>query len=164
MCGRCLNIQVNRKEAMNTKQTHLKHLPWVVLVAVIWLQAAATLLAICNTKPTAQPDTATVADAAVVIDVLANDDDADGQALEILVTDHGCPGVATVELDLLRYDPGVRLMEDCEIKYQVRDEAGLASAPATVLIQAAPLDGLDIFNDGFETGNASAWSLCQSCG
>lgn len=149
---------------MTTKQDHIKKISFATTAAVIWLQAAASLLAICNTTPTAQPDTATVADTAVVIDVLANDDDADGQGLAILVIGKTCPGNATAEFDLLRYDPGVRLTENCEIEYRVRDETGATSASTTVLIKAAPFNGVGIFSDGFESGSTSAWSLCEACG
>ena len=126
--------------------------------------SASTVLAVCNTAPTSNPDshTAPVANVPIVIDVLANDTDPNGQALTLVVVGDNCQGTATADHDLLRFDPqGKHLPSDCLISYQVRDESGAVSALRTIQITAA---GILIFEDGFETGDMGAWSFCESCG
>ena len=134
------------------------------LTAALCFLVTSALLAICNTAPTSSPDThlEPVANIPIVIDVLANDTDPDGQALTLLVVGENCEGTATADQDLLRFDPqGKHLPSNCLISYQVRDESGAVSALRTIQITAA---GIVIFEDGFESGNSNAWSVCDSCG
>lgn len=115
--------------------------------------------AACNTAPTAADDTARAFDESIVIDVLANDVDAEGQALAVAVTAETCPGTVSVDFDLVRYTPSSPLRQGCQIHYDVTDDEGLSSS-ATVAVSMIT----EVFEDGFESDDASAWSICEpSC-
>ena len=109
----------------------------------------------CNTPPAAVDDEADFFGGPVVVDVLANDSDADGEALEVfgLTTTCGAPvredfGVVTLDLN------ASGLKSKCTIGYQVRDERG-ATAAGTVTVR----DATEIFSDGFESGDLANWSV-----
>ncbi len=128
-----------------------------VFVAVGWASSPAG--AQCNTAPTAADDVAWTYDQPVLIDVLANDSDPDGQALTVTATGSTCLGAVTVDFELLTFTPGEPVRQDCEIDYAVTDEEGL-SASATVAVTFP----VEIFADDFEAGDAAAWSACEpSC-
>jgi hypothetical protein len=109
---------------------------------------------VCNTPPTASPDQADFSGGTVVVDVLANDADVDGEALEVFGLATTCPGSATEEFGVVTLAMSViRLESDCTITYQVRDEAGF-TATSTVTVR----DATGIFSDSFESGDLSDWS------
>jgi hypothetical protein len=109
---------------------------------------------ICNTPPAASPDEADFSGGAVVVDVLANDADADGEALEVFGLSSTCPGSVTEEFGVVKLVMSVTsLASDCTITYQVRDEAGW-TATGTVTVR----DATGIFSDSFESGDLSDWS------
>jgi hypothetical protein len=115
--------------------------------------------AACNTAPAAADDAARAYSESIVIGVLANDVDSEGQALTVAVTSESCPGPVSVDFDLVTYTPSAPPILGCQIHYMVTDDEGLSgSAAVTVSIIA------EIFVDGFESGDAAAWSSCDpSC-
>ena len=125
-----------------------------LLTAATW---PLTLGADCNSPPVAVDDAVSAFNEPVLIDVLANDSDVDGQALSVTVTGGTCltAGTATVDFELVRFAPDGTLEADCTLAYTVTDEGGLA-AQATVEVTATAPAGL-IFFDGFESGDTSAW-------
>jgi Bacterial Ig domain len=130
-----------------------------VLALAAVLLAPAAIDADCNTAPTAVDDTTRAYDQSIVIDVLANDLDAGGQALTVAVTSETCPGPVSVDFGLVSYTPSTPLGQNCLIHYTVTDDEGL-SATAKVTVSMIT----EIFSDGFETGDAAAWSACDpSC-
>ena len=137
----------------------------VALTAVVALATIATapVLAQCNVSPVAQDDTAKTYSESLVIDVLANDTDADGDLLEVIVVTETCPGAVTVDdFELVHFTPSTPLTSDCTITYDARDSNG-AKNRATVTVSAVSLPP-GIFDDDFETGDASRWTSCvPSC-
>ena len=114
----------------------------------------------CNTPPEAAGELAIVRDDRfLVLDVLANDYDSDGDPLTVAVLGNACPGPVTVgEDETLLYEPdAVADTLDCVISYQVEDLVGeTASATATVTVEPfIP----EIFADGFESGDTTGWTL-----
>ena len=123
------------------------------LVAAAWIVSAE---AACNTAPTAVDDETSTYDQAILIDVLANDSDPDGQGLTVALLSESCPGSVSVDFELLTLTPSAPLSSDCTISYSVTDEGGL-SATAAVQVRAASAPA-EIFSDDFESGGVSAWS------
>ena len=111
----------------------------------------------CDLAPTANPDNAETANTTIVIDVLANDSDPLGLALSLTVLSNSCPN-ATVQVvaDSLRLVPTADLLQNCQIHYRATNEEG-ESDDATVLVRQRTR----IFSDGFESGDASAWTDCD---
>jgi len=135
------------------------HRGGLALAITAALLVPAAIDADCNTAPTAVDDTARAYDESIAIDALANDLDAEGQALALVVTSETCPGPVSVAFDLVSYTPSTQLRQDCQIHYRVTDDEGL-SATAKVTVSMIT----EIFSDDFETGNASSWSSCDpSC-
>ncbi len=125
-----------------------------------WL-LAGPLAAQCNTAPTAVADaSSTVDNQTLLIDVLANDSDADGDRLTVLVQSWTCPGEVTVgSFGVVTYEPAsVSDLLPCEIRYQAGD--GTASSEAVVTVEVIPFQP-EIFSDGFESGDTSAWDETQ---
>ena len=93
-----------------------------------------------NRYPIAQPDgAATPADAAVVIDVLANDSDPDGDALAIAAVGVPSHGSVAIAAGMLAYVPAPGYTGADSFTYTVIDgRGGSASAVVTVAIAAAP--------------------------
>jgi hypothetical protein len=115
--------------------------------------------AACNTAPAAADDAARAYSESIVIGVLANDVDSEGQTLTVAITSENCPGPVSVDFDLVTYTPSAPPILGCQIHYTVTDDEGLSdSAAVTVSIIA------EIFVDGFESGDGAAWSSCDpSC-
>lgn len=112
------------------------------------LQAGA-----CNDAPVAVADHAAALYRPVVIDVLANDSDAEGHLLTLSVASGGsCAGPRAVVGDLLRYTPAASLASTCTLRYRVTDDLD-DFAEATVTVTPA-----GIFGDGFESSDTSAWA------
>jgi VCBS repeat-containing protein len=92
-----------------------------------------------NDTPVAVVDSATTAeDSAVVIDVLANDSDADGDALSIVGTSNPANGSVTINGDgTLSYTPDPDFVGTDTFEYTVEDASG-ASSTATVTVDVDP--------------------------
>jgi hypothetical protein len=112
----------------------------------------------CNTAPTANDDEADHTGHPVVVDVLANDTDADGEALNVGVTGWSCPGTVSQSLGLVTLTPIPPEPTNCTITYRASDERG---ASDTAVIELHELFLPEIFADGFESGDAAAWSSCE---
>ena len=130
------------------------------LLLGIVLVASLPALAQCNTVPTAQPDTGITVDNEVLwIDVLGNDSDPDGQPLSVAVTSESCLGSVSVVGEFVRLTP-VPIsggdQEQCTISYEITD--GEANASSTVAVTVNRFI-VEIFSDGFESGDTSAWAL-----
>ena len=110
------------------------------------------------TNPVAAADTVDNYGSTLVVDVLANDSDADGDALAVTVTNNGCSG-ATVALSgsLLRVEPNGFPSATCSIHYRITDVTGRT---ANSQVNLVPVQ-LGIFADGFETASTARWS--QTC-
>ncbi|GAB5518512.1 MAG: hypothetical protein RhofKO_07630 [Rhodothermales bacterium] len=92
-----------------------------------------------NTPPVAANDTATTdEDTAVVIDVLANDTDADGTLAPATVSIAAAPATGTTAIDAnngqITYTPNTDFSGTDTFQYTVRDEDGAVSNAATVTI------------------------------
>jgi len=113
----------------------------------------------CNADPIAVDDEASTHHDVIVVDVLANDDEPDGEAVDVTLTGGTCQGTTTAEQGLVSFAPVPPLSADCTITYEARDASGnVATATLRVRLQTA------IFADDFEAGNALAWSECApSC-
>ena len=93
-----------------------------------------------NDVPIARDDaSSTDEDTAVTIDVLANDDDAEGGALTITAVTQPARGTATVDGQNVRYVPDTDTFGSDTFTYTVADEAG-ATATATVTVSVAPVN------------------------
>ena len=114
-----------------------------------------------NSPPFAADDPAESFGGPFAVEVLANDGDADGEALKVsLVAGAGCvttcSGTTAVIADVVRFEPSSNLPVACTICYTVTDESG-AVARAKIVV-AAGSNPLLFFSDGFELGNTSRWS------
>jgi hypothetical protein len=91
-------------------------------------------------QPTAVADTATTAaQTSVVVDVLANDSDPDGDALTLTGVSAPVHGTAAVAGTKVSYLPAAGFAGDDTFAYTVTDPSGLsASAVVTVTVAAAP--------------------------
>jgi hypothetical protein len=130
-----------------------------LFVAIASLLPAWASHAGCS-NPEAVADTVDNYGAALVVDVLANDRDADGDALTVTITSNGCAGAAVqVSGSLLRIEPANQAPSTCSIGYRITDATG-RTATSHVNLEAV---FLPIFADGFETGSPVRWSLvCTS--
>ena len=107
----------------------------------------------CN-NPVAAVDTVDDYGAPLLVDVLANDRDADGDALTVEVTGSTCTGHAvTVRGTLVEIDSNGP--QSCTISYRITDVTG-KTATSQVQLSAVALGPL--FADGFELGSTIAWS------
>jgi len=88
--------------------------------------------------PVARTDSATVdEDGAVLIDVLANDSDPEGQALTLVSTDGATHGSLAIEAGQVRYTPQADWFGDDAFSYVVRDAAGnTATGSVTVTVRS----------------------------
>jgi hypothetical protein len=93
-----------------------------------------------NTAPTAVDDQAvTDIGTPVVIDVLANDTDLDGDPLHIVSTSQPLHGGADIEQDGVRYTPGAGHTGSDTFTYMVADgRGGLSEATVTVTVLPPP--------------------------
>ena len=139
--------------------TCLNHQIAVLAAVLLACLVPVPALAQCNATPAAQDDTAETYSESLVIDVLANDTDADGDFLEVIVVTETCPGAVTVDdFELVHFTPSTPLTSDCTITYDARDSTG-AKNRATVTISAVSSPP-GIFDDDFETGDGSRWTSC----
>jgi len=129
----------------------------VLLLAGALAAPAPRVDAICSTNPTVVGDAVTAVDEPVLIDVLANDSDAEGEALTVSLGLDNCPGDPTVDgYQLVTFTPDPVVNATCYIHYTVTDESG-NSANGTITVTGDPSL---IFRDGLESGDASRWSEC----
>ncbi len=129
----------------------------VLLYSTILSLAASPVLAGCALGPTAEDDEISALLESVVIDVLANDSEPDGQAMSIVQLSTTCPAMVAVDFGLVRLTPTTALTTDCQISYRVQNDDGQTSGLAAVQVSHIPSL---IFADGFEGGSASAWEAC----
>ncbi|MDX8348616.1 Ig-like domain-containing protein [Cognatiyoonia sp. IB215446] len=93
-----------------------------------------------NTGPVANDDVASVtADDVLILDVIANDTDADGDPLTIISVDPAVNGTVTIENNQLRYVPDAGFVGEETLSYTVSDGQG-GSASASVQITVNPVD------------------------
>lgn len=88
----------------------------------------------------------------LVVDVLANDSDADGESLEIYGPS-GCNGTLTVEFGVVTLTPAHGAPEACTITYSIRDEDDNSSTATVTVNNSATL----LFRDDCELGDDSRW-------
>jgi|GEM_PF-3998030 len=111
----------------------------------------------CNAAPVAAADTVVyIGGPVLVVDVLANDVEPDGEALAIDNLSTTCTGTLSEDLGLVTLAVS-SFPAECTIDYRITDESG-GSDTATVIV----LDGTEVFADGFETGDTSRWSESQA--
>jgi len=103
---------------------------WVVLALALVLVTSGVSAG--NRQPIAQDDQIMVTGTAfVVVDVLANDSDADGDPLTVTFS-AGVQGLTDLGGGLLKFQPTACLSEDLAVNYQVEDgQQGSASAVVT---------------------------------
>ncbi|MEE8507948.1 MAG: Ig-like domain-containing protein [Myxococcota bacterium] len=110
----------------------------------------------CNADPVAAADTVVYTGGpVVVVDVLANDVEPDGEALAVTPLSTTCTGILGEDLGLLTLTV-TGFSGDCTIGYRINDESG-GSDSATVTVS----DGTEVFSDGFETGDTSRWASAE---
>jgi len=135
----------------------------ILLSSLAWIPSSVSAQ-VCNQDPIASPDTTEAFLIPILIDVLANDTEPDGEVMSVLLQGGTCASVGTVALilDVVQLTPpGTGLAAPCTIFYRVADESGNVSSTVTVTVdnQFDP-----IFVDGFESGTTSAWSaVCNIC-
>ncbi|EEE37053.1 vcbs repeat domain protein [Rhodobacteraceae bacterium KLH11] len=105
-----------------------------------------------NEAPVAVDDTANLdEDGTILIDVLANDSDADGNTLTITEVTGAANGTAVVEAGQIRYTPASGFSGTDTIHYTVSDGAGgTASASVAIQVNSAPT-GAPIVVDDYVT-------------
>ncbi len=102
--------------------------------ATVTLTVTAT-----NDDPIARNDTATTSYATpIVIDVLANDSDADGDNLSVIAVAPPSRGTASIVSDRIRYTPPAGFSGSTTFLYTVSDGAATDTATITVTVGAAP--------------------------
>ena len=125
----------------------------VLLLALI----ATTALA---AGPVANSDSAFHYGPAVVVDVLTNDTEADGEILSLTVDSVGtCIEGLSVVNELIRFAPTSAAPTTCFMTYRVIDESGDSDDADLNFIGVSG----EIFSDDFESGNLNAWSFCVGC-
>ena len=126
-----------------------KSLFLIILLAALARPAVAQE---CNTAPIATDDEIFHNGKRLVVDVLANDFEPDGESLAIINLTTTCDASVSEDFGLVLLLPADPRSEACQIDYQVEDDRG-ATASATVTVRDTGV----IFNDGFESGDTSAW-------
>lgn len=124
----------------------------VFLLCLLMLLASAAH-GQCNSNPIARPDTAEAAASPILLDVLANDSEPDGEALSVQVTGHTCSGSTEIVIDLIRLTPTPSIETDCTLTYRIEDESGRSSTAQVSIETRAP-----VFSDGFENGTSNQWA------
>jgi PGF-CTERM protein/PGF-pre-PGF domain-containing protein len=108
-----------------------------------------------NDAPTANDDSATTdEDTSVTVDVVANDTDPDGDALDVsAITNgpsHGTAQITGASNDTIRFDPGDDATSDVSITYEVSDGNG-GTDTATLNVTVDPVNDAPTANDDSAT-------------
>ncbi len=123
------------------------------ILLILWLALSTPLAAqTCDSAPVAVDDEVYHDGLLLVIDVLANDDEPDGEALTVTSVSTTCDGTVNEAFGLVSLAPTTPTPEACTIAYQIEDEQA-NQANATVFVHLPDL----VFQDGFESGDTSAW-------
>ncbi len=118
-----------------------------------------------NDAPVAGNDAATTdEDVSLVIDPLPNDSDPDGalDSTSVAVTTQPLHGIAVADAITgeIAYSPALEFSGQDSLKYTVRDTAGLASSPATIVISVLAVNDPPLaVNDTTTTPQAAAVSF-----
>jgi len=103
--------------------------------------------AAANSPPLAVDDTATTSGGAVVIDVLGNDNDPDGDPLSVVAVTQGSKGTVTINANgTLTFTPQPRFKGSSQFTYTISD--GIATAGASVTVSAGGGSGGQTGNKG----------------
>jgi PGF-CTERM protein/PGF-pre-PGF domain-containing protein len=110
---------------------------------------------VVNSAPTANDDTATTdEDTSVTVDVVANDSDPDGDALDVSsITSgpsHGTAQITGASNDGIQFDPGDDATSDVSITYEVSDGNG-GTDTATLNVTVDPINDAPTANDDTAT-------------
>ena len=141
---------------MGGSTLRIRHTPNPCVFWALALAASLSLSAGGDTAPIAMDDQAHYSGGPVTVDVLANDVERDGEALEVAMLSTTCPGVVSLDFDLMTLTITGAMPESCTIAYRITDERGsFANAVVTVS------DNTEIFSDSFESGDASRWTVFE---
>ena len=128
-------------------------------ISVLLLGICPPALAQCNSNPIAVDDMAIYDGGSVlVVDVLANDVEPDGEALAVDMLSTTCPGTLSEDFGLVTWT-GTNITSDCTISYRITDED--QNTDVGIVQVSIPADATIIFIDGFEAGDVSGWSTFQ---
>jgi len=110
---------------------------------------------VVNSAPTANDDTATTdEDTSVTVDVVANDSDPDGDALDVSTItsgpSHGTAQITGASNDGIQFDPGDDATADVSITYEVSDGNG-GTDTATLNVTVNPINDAPTANDDTAT-------------
>jgi PGF-CTERM protein/PGF-pre-PGF domain-containing protein len=110
---------------------------------------------VVNSAPTANDDTATTdEDTSVTVDVVANDSDPDGDALDVSTItsgpSHGTAQITGASNDGIQFDPGDDATSDVSITYEVSDGNG-GTDTATLNVTVDPINDAPTANDDTAT-------------
>ncbi|MEM7583636.1 MAG: Ig-like domain-containing protein [Acidobacteriota bacterium] len=131
----------------------------LVLFVTLALSGALSSLAQCNSDPIAAVDEVLHTGDPLVVDVLANDREPDGELLQVIsIEQETCDEAdVTAVFDTVRFIPTGKSSETCTITYRIQDESD-RTADGTVNVISTGL----LFKDGFETGDSSRWDDVES--
>ncbi|WP_433303609.1 Ig-like domain-containing protein [Actinoplanes sp. CA-030573] len=110
------------------------------------LVGATVTVTVVNVAPAARPDSvSTDTNVAVVVPVLANDDDANGEPVTLTAVDAAAHGTATANGDgTVTYVPAPGFSGTDAFGYSIKDPGGLAdSATVTIVVRNAPPTAAD---------------------
>ncbi len=94
-----------------------------------------------NGRPVTVDDSATTTeDEAIIINVLSNDTDPDGESVSVVVIGRPTNGTATLVGGSIRYTPSPNFNGVDEFAYTAADSKGLESQPATVTVNVTPVN------------------------
>lgn len=138
---------VNRPKCARTP------LEWPLFLALLLLASP-----IHAADPIAAPDVAEHFGLRVVVDVLANDIEPDGEALTVHLDlgNTDCEGQVSEDFGVIRLAPTSGGPETCTISYWITDE--LDNASQAVDVTVIPSHQV-IFVDGFESGDTMNWEV-----
>jgi len=114
----------------------------------------------CNEDPVALDDRAEFSGSLAFVDVLANDFEADGEALRVVISTGECgsSGVFSETGGVVTYTADGATPRTCRFSYQLIDEAGSFDQAEVIITGPA------FFSDDFENGDLGRWSsVCLGC-
>lgn len=131
-----VSLFVEEEQSANSEVNHTNETAGFVALAGGLLYAGAAMAG--NANPVGADDTATVAeDGSVLIDVLANDTDADGDAIGLMSVSGALNGSAVIENGQIRYTPDAQFNGVETLSYDVTDgNGGTAEATVNVTVTA----------------------------